>query len=60
MGKTYGGHNMYGFYITDNTSNIPLYLKKKNVALITGLHHSREPLCLTFILLMVRKLLLGL
>jgi len=57
FGRTYEGRKLVGYYFTDNTETIDQYLTHKNVVLINSVHHSREPLTLTMILLMTRELL---
>ena len=57
IGRSYENREMKGFYICDNSSLINKYLSKKNIILFTSVHHSREPLSLTMIVLMIREIL---
>lgn len=57
FGRTYENRNMAGYYFTDDTSQLENYLSHKNIVLINALHHSREPLTLTMVLLMTWELL---
>jgi hypothetical protein len=57
FGKTYEGRELSGFYITDDTTQIEKYLSHKNILIINALHHAREPLTLTMMLLIVREIL---
>lgn len=57
IGKSYEGRNIDGFYICDDTSQLSNYLKTKSIALFTALHHAREPLSLTMVMLMMREIL---
>lgn len=57
IGKTYEGRPIYGYYISDNARQINAEIPKKNILLFTGLHHAREPLTLTMIMLMTIEIL---
>jgi hypothetical protein len=57
IGRSYEKRSLDAFYITDNTSQLPNYQQTKNIILFTSVHHSREPLSLTMIVLMVREIL---
>lgn len=57
IGKTYEGRSIYGYYISDNARQINVEIPKKNILLFTGLHHAREPLTLTMIMLMTIEIL---
>lgn len=48
---------MEGFYLTENTKNLEKDIVDKNIIFITALHHAREPLTLTMIMLMVVDIL---
>ena len=55
IGKSYQGRDMKGFYLCDNTSQLHNYQKEKNIVFITSLHHPREPLSLTMVMLIIRE-----
>lgn len=54
LGKTKNNNDIWGFYVTDDVNRIKEYKSLKRVLLITALHHSREPISLsTIVLLMI-------
>ena len=57
IGHTYENRKMDGFYLTNDVSKLETYKKTKNIIFFTGLHHSREPLSVTMIMLMVIEML---
>ena len=57
IGHSFEGRKIDGFYMTNDTAKIDLYKNTKNIIFFTGLHHSREPLSVTMIMLMVIEIL---
>ena len=57
FGKSYQNRQMEGFYICDNTSQLEHYVNSKNIIMFTAVHHPREPLSLTMIVLIIREVL---
>lgn len=57
IGHSYEKRPMEGFYICDNTSQLGRYVKTKNIILFTSVHHPREPVSLTMVVLMIREIL---
>jgi hypothetical protein len=57
VGKTYEGRTLFGYYIGENVRELSTQLQSKNIIFITGVHHSREPLTLTMVMLMTIELL---
>ena len=53
IGKTYENRDMHGIYISEDIKHLDSEIRKKNIILITGLHHSREPLTLTMVMLIL-------
>jgi len=59
LGMTDKGNHVYGFYVCSDASRINELKTTKNILYMTGLHHSREPLTVTMIVLMVINMLKG-
>lgn len=57
IGDSYERRSLEGFWLTDNTARIATYKSEKNILLFTAVHHSREPLSLTMVILMAREIL---
>ena len=57
FGRSYENRSLYAFYLCDNSENIAESLQAKNVIMFTGLHHAREPLTITMIMLMTIEIL---
>ena len=57
IGQTIKRNHIYGFYLCDDISKLETYKKTKNIITLTALHHAREPLSITMIVLMVSKIL---
>lgn len=57
IGKTFEDREIYGYYLTDDVSKLEDYKKTKNIVLLDSLHHSREPITLTMMVLLMREVL---
>lgn len=57
IGNSFERRSLDGFWITENTARISSYSTQKNIILLTAVHHSREPLSLTMVVLMAREIL---
>jgi hypothetical protein len=57
IGRTFNGDDIEAFYMGENMSHEDKDHSKKNIIMITALHHSREPLTVTMVLYMVMKIL---
>lgn len=60
IGRSFQNRPINSFFISDDVSNIDVLLTRKNIVYLNAMHHSREPLSLTMILLIVREVLLSL
>ena len=60
FGSTFEGNDLRALYVTDDSSQLDSFLRHKNIVYVNSMHHAREPLSLTMILLIVRELLLSL
>ena len=58
-GRTYKNRKANCYFITDNIEELDQMLQDKNIILITGLHHAREPLTVTMVMLITIKVLQG-
>lgn len=57
IGHSYQHRKIEGFYLTNDVRKLEDYKTTKNIIFFTGLHHSREPLSVTMIMLMVIEML---
>ena len=57
LGKSFEDRDIYGIYLTENVAKLDAQIKTKNMAFLDSLHHSREPLTLTMVLLLFREVL---
>lgn len=57
IGKTIKGNAIYGIYLTNDAKKIDQFKRTKNILMLTALHHSREPLTITMIILMIINIL---
>lgn len=48
---------MEGFFLTESIEGLREDKVHKNMIMVTGVHHSREPLTLTMIMLMIIEIL---
>ena len=57
IGKTFQNRILEGFFLTESIEGLREDKVQKNILLVTGVHHSREPLTLTMIMLMIIEIL---
>lgn len=57
IGRTINKNAIYGFYLCDDITKLNKYKQTKNIIMMTALHHSREPLTITMMILMTINLL---